>query len=93
MKKGMIALILLGFVFWVGSAQADMKEMSLYKEAFPDAKIKCADCHVNAMPKKEMGKHELNDYGKAVLEAAKPGAKVTVDAFKKVGKVEDFKKK
>lgn len=90
----MMTLILLGVVLWVGSAQADMKEMNFYKEAFPDAKIKCGDCHVNAMPKKEGGKHELNAYGKALVEeAAKTDGKVTVDTIKKVGKVEDFKKK
>ncbi len=93
MKKGIIAVIFLGFVLWVGSAQADMKEMNFYKEAFPGAKIKCGDCHVNALPKKEDGKHELNAYGKAAMdEAAKTGAKVMADTFKKVGKVEDFKK-
>jgi hypothetical protein len=90
MKKGVILFIGLGLVFWTAMAQASMKEMKVYKEAFPDAKIKCMDCHVDAMPKKDDGKHELNAYGKALI--AETG-KATVDTYKKVGKVEDFKKK
>jgi hypothetical protein len=90
MKKGMTLFIAVGLVFWMAAAQANMKEMKAYKEAFPDAKLKCMSCHVDAMPKKDAGKHEFNDYGKALIaENAKP----TVDTYKKVGKVEDFKKK
>jgi hypothetical protein len=98
MKRGMILLIGLGLVLWIVPAQANMKEMKIYKEAYPDAKIKCIDCHVDAMPKKDDGKHEMNAYGKAVTaESQKAGAKSdvipTVDTYKKVGKIEDFKKK
>jgi hypothetical protein len=98
MKKGMILLIGLGLVLWIVPAQANMKEIKIYKEAYPDAKVKCIDCHVDALPKKDDGKHELNAYGKAVIaEAQKAGAKPdvspTVDTYKKVGKIEDFKKK
>ena len=90
MKKGVILSIVLGFVFSMATAQANMKEMKAYKEAFPDAKLKCQSCHVDAMPKKDDGKHDKNDYGKALIaENPKP----TVDTYKKVGKVEDFKKK
>jgi hypothetical protein len=70
-----------------------------------------------ALPKKDDGQHENNDYGKAVIaeaqkedaaatvkeeakeaanEAAKESAekefKITADTYKKVGKIEDFKK-
>jgi hypothetical protein len=96
MKKGVILIIGLGLVLWIASAQAAMKDMKIYKEAFPDAKIKCIDCHVDTMPKKDEGKHELNAYGKAaVAEAKKTGANgiPTADTYKKLGKFEDFKKK
>jgi hypothetical protein len=98
MKKGMILLIGLGLVLWIVPAQAGMKDMKIYKEAYPDAKIKCIDCHVDAMPKKDDGKHEMNDYGKAVMAesqkaGAKPDVSPTVDMYKAVGKIEDFKKK
>ena len=98
MKKGMILFIGLGLVLWMVPAQAGMKDMKIYKEAYPDAKIKCIDCHVDAMPKKDDGKHEMNAYGKAVIaESQKAGAKAdvspTADIYKKVGKIEDFKKK
>ena len=66
-------------------AQASMKEIKAYKEAFPDAKVKCATCHSVSMPK--TGAAGLNDYGKAAM-ATTPNA----ETFKKLGKAEDFKK-
>jgi hypothetical protein len=91
MKKGMILFIGLALVLGMATAQANMKEIKVYKEAFPGATIKCIACHADAMPKKDAGKHEPNAYGKAVLAESKDG--VTVDTLKKVGKFEDFKKK
>jgi hypothetical protein len=90
MKKGMILFIGLGLVLGIATARANMNDMKTYKEAFPGATIKCINCHVDAMPKKDAG-HELCEYGKAVLGESKDG--VTVDTLKKVGKFEDFKKK
>jgi hypothetical protein len=92
MKKGMILFIGLGLVFLMSAAQANMKEMKTYKEAFPGASIKCIDCHVDTMPKKDEGKHEPNDYGKAVI-AKTQKTSPTADTYKAVGKIEDFKKK
>lgn len=91
MKKGMILFIAVGILLAMATAQASMKDMKLYKEAFPGASIKCIDCHVDAMPKKDAGKHDVNDYGKAAATEGKDG--ITADTYKKVGKVEDFKKK
>ena len=65
--------------------QASMKEIKAYKEAFPDAKVKCSTCHSASMPK--TGAAELNDYGKAAMATAP-----TAETFKKLGKAEDFKK-
>ncbi|MBF0618822.1 MAG: hypothetical protein HQL19_01510 [Candidatus Omnitrophica bacterium] len=100
MKKFISVFVLLVFavgMFLVGAApaQANIKMMKAYKEAYPDAKIKCISCHVVAMPKKDDGQHDMNDYGKAVVDAAaKDNAdKVpTADTFKKVGTIEQFKK-
>jgi len=66
-------------------ASANMKEMKMYKEAFPDAQVKCATCHIAPMPKKEAA--ELNAYGQAAKAAMSP----TVETYKKLGKAEDFK--
>ena len=100
-------IVTVGVVFLSATAQADIKQIKAYKEAFPEAKLKCIDCHVTALPKKEDGQHENNDYGKAVLvEAQKEAAKVeaakeeaaeeevkpTADTYKTVGKIEEFKK-
>jgi len=70
-------------------ASASLKQIKLYKEAFPDAKLKCIECHVDEKPKKDDGQHEPNDYGKAVLSTDK---EPTVDTYKKVGAIENFKK-
>jgi len=70
-------------------ASANLKEMKAYKEAFPDAKLKCITCHAVERPSKE-GPHGLNGYGQAVLSA---NANPTVETFKKVGKAGDFSNK
>jgi mono/diheme cytochrome c family protein len=64
-----------------------MKEIKAYKEAFPAARVKCATCHMDGMPK--TGAASFNDYGKAVI-AANPHP--TVATFKKLGRAENFKK-
>lgn len=97
LKKAVSFGVVTGFVVWGTCVQASIAEKKLYQEAFPDATVKCVDCHTAAMPKKEDGEHENNAYGKAVLEAAKADAtaeaKPTVDTYKKVGTIEDFQKK
>ena len=102
MKKVMVFLMGVVFLSWMAPAQASLKEVKTYKEAFPEAKPKCIGCHMTAMPKKDDGQHELNDYGQAVMaeaqkeaaakEAAQEEVKPTADTYKAVGKIEDFKK-
>ncbi len=82
--------VLTGFLFTAAPAHANLKETKKYKEAFPDAKPKCINCHMDEKPKKDDGQHDPNDYGKAVIKAA---SEPTVDTYKQVGKIEDFKKK
>ena len=90
--KRITFLILTEFIFWAASAQADMSQIKVYKNAFnPDNGPKCIDCHVDKMPKKD-GAHELNDYGKAVAKAAGTNSP-TADHYKSVGTIEDFAKK
>ncbi|MEI8012580.1 MAG: hypothetical protein WCI27_08930 [Candidatus Omnitrophota bacterium] len=84
-----------GIVF-NSAARADIAEIKKYKEAFPETKLKCIDCHVDAMPKKDEGAHAWNDYGLAVIAQAKKDAvkegEPTVETYSHVGKIEDFKK-
>ncbi len=68
---------------------ADIAQIKAYKEAYPDSKPKCIDCHAAALPKKD-GDHELNDYGKKVKALAD---KPTAENYKKAGSIEDSKKK
>ena len=86
-KKILILTIITLFI-WIAQGQADVNQIKAYKEAFPDAKPKCINCHVDAIPKKDEGKHVLNAYGLKVKETA---SKPTAETYKKVGKVEDYK--
>lgn len=70
-------------------SRADIAQIKVYKEAYPDSKPKCIDCHTTALPKKDAD-HELNDYGKKVKDLAE---KPTADDYKKAGSIEDSKKK
>ena len=92
MKKIVSIAVLSGVVACASVARADMKEIKLYKEVYPDAKVKCINCHAVALPKKEDGAHDPSAYGKAVLEQAAKDATAlpTVDTYKKVGSIEDF---
>ena len=76
-----MALFLI-FIFSLPAA-ANVKMIKAYKEAYPDEKPKCQHCHVDEKPKKEDGKHDLNEYGKKVIEISKePSSEV----YKKLGK-------
>jgi hypothetical protein len=77
-------------VGWGFTAFANLEQQKLYKEAFPDAKPKCVTCHVDAIPKKDEGKHDWNAYGQAIKAKAGEGVKPTVDAYKAVGPAEKF---
>ncbi len=74
------------FSFLAVSAQADMKQIKTYKEAFPGELPKCTCCHVEKMPKKDEGKHDLNEYGQKV-KAENPAP--TAETYQKVGKAPD----
>ncbi len=86
---------LMGFMAWGTCAQANLKVIKAYKEAYPDTKPKCIQCHVVALPKKADGEHDNNDYGKAVAKVIKDAkeAEPSADTIKKVGSIEDFEKK
>ena len=88
--KKILTLTLGTFLMWSAKGQANVDQIKAYKEAFPDAKPKCIDCHVDAIPKKDEGKHGWNAYGKKVKETA-ASAKPTADTYKKIGKAEDYK--
>ncbi len=89
--KTIMFFILTGFILWTIPAQANLTQLKAYKDAYPDTKPKCIDCHVDKIPKKVDGQHDPSDYGKAVIKAAGT-EKPTADTYKKVGKIEDFKK-
>ncbi len=81
-----IFLLAVMALFSCGLASANIKQVKVYQEAYPDAeKPKCIACHTAEKPKKE-GDHELNDYGKKV-DASKTGEAPTADDFKKAGPI------
>ncbi len=94
--KGLVfsLVVLSGFVL-SNTAQANPAMIKAYKKAFPDARTKCINCHVSALPKKAEGRHEWDAYGLAVKKAAKDAGleHPSADTFKKVGRIEDFKEK
>ncbi len=84
-KAGLIS----GFVFvTLGNTlvMADVKQVKLYKAAFPGSQPKCIFCHIDKLPKKDDGMHEPNAYGKKIKEAAE----ITAQTYKEVGTFEDF---
>lgn len=89
MKKVSITVLAVLFAIVLGSiASADVAQIKAYKEAYPDAKPKCIDCHTVAIPKKD-GDHGLNEYGNKVKALAE---KPTVEEYKKAGSIESNKK-
>ena len=63
-------------------ALANVKQVKVYKEAFPDEKPKCACCPVDEKPKKEDGQHDLNAYGKKALAVKEA---LDADSYKQAG--------
>ena len=96
--KKVLFFVIVSFFSCVAIGQADVNQIKAYKAAFPDAKPKCVDCHVDAIPKKDEGKHNWTAYGLKVKETAAQSAtakpvnvKPTAETYKKVGKAEDYK--
>ena len=84
----LIALLSVLLVTCFSQAQANVDQVKVYKKAFPDSKPKCLFCHVDKLPKKDVGMHDLNAYGTKVKETA---AEITEAAYQKVGPFEAFK--
>ena len=103
-KRSISVAVVAGFALSASVAHANISMIKAYKTIYPDAKLKCIDCHAVGLPKKDDGAHDPNAYGKAVIEQAAKDAKEaaaakeaavlpTADTFKKVGSIEDFNKK
>lgn len=69
-------------------AHANTDIVKAYKAAFEGSKPKCSFCHVLALPKKDEGQHDLNEYGQKVKDAG--GEEITSEVLKSVGTREDF---
>lgn len=66
-------------------AQASVDQAKLYQKVFGGEKPKCIGCHVDKLPKKDDGKHELNEYGRKLKEA-KAAEKPDEGTYNTVGK-------
>jgi hypothetical protein len=76
-RLGFIAVLLAwcGWMAFSGTSSATMDMQKQAKAAGVDVKS-CQHCHMDKLPKKDEGKHELNDAGKwLVAEKEKRGAK------------------
>lgn len=61
-------LIVCGLLAWPVSGYASVEMLKVYREVNSDLKPNCMYCHLDKLPKKEAGKHELNDYGAKIKE-------------------------
>jgi len=64
----------------MGHASVNM--MKVYRELNPDLKADCTYCHVDKLPKKDDGKHELNPYGAKIKEMVEADKKETEEQRK-----------
>ena len=86
MKQSIKYFVFVFILCLASPALATVDQVKLYKKVFGD-KPKCISCHTNKTPKKEEGKHELNDYGKKLKET-KAKEMPDEDTYKTVGKNE-----
>ena len=89
-RLGLIAVLLswCGWIALSGTSMATLDQQKQAKAAGVAVKD-CTFCHVDKLPKKDEGKHELNDVGKwLVAEKEKRGAKQVDGAW-----VKDYPKK
>jgi len=84
-------LVMLAVVWSVSNASANPKQLKTYREVFPEFKPKCFYCHVDKVPKKADGKHDLNAYG-LKLQELMGGEKLTAEMIQSVGNHEEFEK-
>ena len=78
-----VVLVWCGWMIFSAVSTADLEIQKQAKAAGVDAK-NCQYCHVDKLPKKDEGKHELNDVGKwLVAEKEKKGAKKVDGAWAK----------
>lgn len=83
MKKLFSLLAVAALSAVASTAWATVEQVKLYKEAYPDTKPKCIDCHVDKLPKKDAA-HDLNEYGKKVAAIkAEPDA----ETYKQAGPI------
>jgi hypothetical protein len=84
-RLGAIA-VLLAWCGWIGFSGTSTADLEIQKQAkAAGVTVKdCTTCHVDKLPKKDEGKHELNDTGKwLVAEKEKRGAKKVDGAWLK----------
>ena len=73
------------------SGFASVEMLKEYREVYTDLKPNCMYCHVDKLPKKEDGKHELNPYGLKVKEAIPAADKAMTAEERKAANMAIFK--
>jgi hypothetical protein len=71
-------------------SEASVANVKLYKAVFPGSKPTCIMCHIDKLPKKDEGMHELNAYGMKIKETKGTDEEITEETLKKVGTAEEF---
>lgn len=96
-KNSVLLLAILSALALCNTVRADSTVIKAYKTVYPDAQLKCINCHLASFP----WEHPWNAYGQTVkkaINAAGVGDVPSTDdinkivvVFKQIGKVEDFK--
>lgn len=70
-------------------AQANVKQLKVYRKVYPNFKPQCIYCHIDKKPKKADGKHDLNAYGLKVQKLMN-GEPLTEEMLQTLGSHEEF---
>jgi hypothetical protein len=75
-----------------GASLANTDELKVYRKVYPDVKPGCVYCHVDKIPKKDDGQHDLNAYGQKLKELMGEGD-LTEEIIESVGSADEFENK
>jgi hypothetical protein len=80
----------IGVLCSITESRATSDQLKLYRKVYPDLKPNCQYCHIDKIPKKEAGQHELDPYGLKLKELMGETA-LTEDIIKSAGRHDEFK--
>ncbi|MCA9400896.1 MAG: hypothetical protein KC713_04675 [Candidatus Omnitrophica bacterium] len=89
MKTKLTLITALLVVVWALPSFAGTQQLKVYRAVYPDVKPGCVYCHLDKMPKKDDGMHDLNLYGQHLKKRMGDG-ELTEDIVKEAGRHDEF---